>query len=432
MNETKELVRQEDTTIAIIQAAPDALMLNESIVAKAVKTCTELLERMRKEGMSDELDAIANAAMVKLKSRHAEIKDRRSPATKIFDEIRSKFTELEAQIDPAKPSSVYGQLQAMRNAFATQKMEAQRKAEAERERKLKADQEKITLKSEAELQLHNSLNAAISTTQELLMSIFNAINLGNFTDKAIELQDYDCTYRKDMYDSIPVNLKAIYCSPAEIESIILNARLGKFDSFAKAYHDTLSDLKQELMDKLPGKKTELEELEAARLAKEDADKKAREAKTEADKKAAAEAAKKAEEQRLQLEAEAEERRKADAIRLQEERREAELKAAQEAEAKKAQEQTELLFNSTLEATENASEVKAAESFEIEVLNKSGWMEIFRFWFMKDGMTLDAEKIEKKTMKQMKSFCEAYYKKHNEKIDSAYIKYKPVYKVRAEK
>lgn len=403
MNETTVLTKQEDNTLAIIQTAPDALLLNESIVEKAVTSCTALLERMRKEGMNDKFDTTANAAMVKLKDRFAEIKDRRMPLTKMFDEIRSKFTELEAQIDPAKPSSIYGQLQAMRNAYATQKIEAQRKAEAERERKLKADQEKFTLKSEAELQLRKAFLSNLAEAQYVLIDTFEGLNLSTIDDFEKQLPEWHTVYNIADHNAVPINIKGIYTNAEEIENIKLNARVGKFETWAAEYAEQIKKLKQEIADKLQGKRVELEEIATA-----DAKRK------------------------KQLEAESEERRRQESERMEEERKQAELKAAQEAESKKAQEQTELMFNSAVEATENASDVKAVESYEIEVLNKIAWMEIFRFWFMKEGMNMEAEKIEKKSMKQMKSFCESYYKKHNEKIDSPYIKYSPVYKVRAEK
>ena len=94
--------------------------------------------------------------------------------------------------------------------------------------------------------------------------------------------------------------------------------------------------------------------------------------------------------------------------------------------------TNTLFNNEVQLAEAATDAKAIESYEIEVKNAPAWLLIVSFYFEKEGKKLDVETLGKKSLNQMKKFCESHYKKTNEKIDNQYIAYNPVYKVRAAK
>lgn len=427
------LIPGQDNTLAIIQTAPDALMLNDQIVTKAVEVCNNLLAIAEKDGMSDELDLRINNALLKLKDRYGEIKDRRTPLTQMFDQIRSKFTELEAKIDPSKPGNIYAQLQSKRNAWATHKIELQKKADAERERKLRAEQEKINLKAEADIQLRNGFLSYLSSAKSQLQNLFNTTTLDNYIDNAQAIFDFSEIYKIDKFNALQVNMNAIYLSPAELELIITNARIGKFDAWNSEFQSAIRDMKTDLSQKMPGKKRELEQIYQAELDAAEAAKKAREAKNEADRIAAEEATRKAAAERERLENERIEREKREAEEKAEADRRAKIKAEQDAEAEKNLAQAELQFNNTIEAAAETEQINAIESYEIEVMNPAGWLLIAQFWYQNEGMKMSNSDIEKKTFKQMKSFCEKWYKKNGATgLSSPYIKYSPKYSVRAEK
>ncbi len=430
MNEL-QTTNGQDKTIEILNSAPDALMLNQDTVQKAVAACTILLEKAN-AGMSDELDAKINQALIKLKDRYAEISERRKPLTQMFDQIRKQFTELEAQIDPTKADSIYGRLQMKRNAYATWKIEQQRKAEQDRERKLKAEQEKITLKAEAEIQLRNGFNNDMMSAISMLQDMFNSSTLENIVEHTSKIHSWNEVYTIAEFNGIPISLRSIYSDQKEIELIIVNARTGKFDQWAAEYKTEIRSIKIDMIDKLPGKKKELEAIAEQKRQADLAAKQLAEAKNAADKKAAEEAQAKAKAEQERLEQEQRDRELKEKQDREEAERLAKLKAEQDAEAQKNIEQTELMFQNTMEAAAENTEVKVAESWSIEVNNPAGWMEIFRFWMNKEGMKMDNAAIEKKTMKQMKSFAEGWMKKHDESITSPYLIYSPVYKARTEK
>jgi hypothetical protein len=60
------------------------------------------------------------------------------------------------------------------------------------------------------------------------------------------------------------------------------------------------------------------------------------------------------------------------------------------------------------------------------LNKTAIAEIFTFWFQREGITLTLEELEKKSIAQMKAYCEKVGHKSGD-LMSTNLKYEPVYK-----
>ncbi len=71
--------------------------------------------------------------------------------------------------------------------------------------------------------------------------------------------------------------------------------------------------------------------------------------------------------------------------------------------------------------------KVRTTLDIKVTHPAGYVQIFSFWFEKEGMNLGTDNIEKKTVAQMKRFCADWANKHGEVIESDYIKYEESYK-----
>ena len=68
-----------------------------------------------------------------------------------------------------------------------------------------------------------------------------------------------------------------------------------------------------------------------------------------------------------------------------------------------------------------------DGFKITLLNKTAVAEIFTFWFQREGMTLTIDELEKKSIAQMKAYCEKVGHKSGDMIVSENLKYEPVYK-----
>lgn len=418
--------------MAMLTTAPDALLLNQSQVEKAVNAVTKTLADIEANGMNDQYDALLNKQQLRLKEILSEIKDRRMPLTKAFDTIKSSFTELEAKIDPTKPDSIYYKIQVKRNAWATQKAQEQKKREEEAALKLKQDQERVTLKSEAEIQLRKGFLDQLAFAKSSMQSAFDGADLQTISGLKDTLVGWTEIYNIGEFNAIAVSLRSAVLPQADIERVILNARAGKFDNYCAEYRNEISKLREELILRISGKKAELEAMAEAKRKAEEAAKAAAAAKDAEAAAAAEEDERKAKEEADRLEQQRKEREEREAREAEEKRIEAERKAAEEAEAKKQMELTNTLFDNAAELAQTNEQVKAIESFDIEVSNIAGWMLIFQLWFKEEGCKLNNADMEKKTMKQMKTFCEKHAKKTDEQIESPFIKYSPVYKVRAEK
>ena len=169
-----------------------------------------------------------------------------------------------------------------------------------------------------------------------------------------------------------------------------------FNLIAAVVVSELEKFKSELIDKLPSLKTSLEEMakagaiEKERLAAE-------KAKREAD---AAE--------KMKVEADAKAKAEAEAV-----------------ERNKIAEQTNALIDNTMLINSVAPETR--DGFKLNILNSSGVAEVFTFWLQNEGINLSIEDIEKKTITQMKAFCEKVGHKSGNMIVSKNVIYEPVYK-----
>ena len=225
----------------------------------------------------------------------------------------------------------------------------------------------------------------------------------------------------------------------------------------------MGDFKQEHLDLLPSKKNQLLEIERLRLeaieiqkAEAERQRKAEEDAAEAkrlldleqdlEKKAKMEeearvAALKAEEQRQLAESEELERKRKleEAEELERQRQEsARLKAEEESNQKKQEAEAEAavqaagqsvnaMVDSQVDLFTEAPKVK--ESYNIEVLNSGGYLQLVAFWFENEGKNLPCEKIESMTFGRIKTFCEKYAIKNDTIIDSKLLFYKPIYKAK---
>jgi hypothetical protein len=68
-----------------------------------------------------------------------------------------------------------------------------------------------------------------------------------------------------------------------------------------------------------------------------------------------------------------------------------------------------------------------DGYKLQILNIKGIAEVFTFWLQNEGINLEIEEIEKKSITQMKAFCEKAAHKNDNKIVSTNVNYEPVYK-----
>ena len=113
--------------------------------------------------------------------------------------------------------------------------------------------------------------------------------------------------------------------------------------------------------------------------------------------------------------EAEERKKQEEERK---RREEEAKAKAAAEKSAAEVQAAFDFSA---ASMSPTPTKAKVKKKIQITNPQGFMQVYQMWFMREGINMSMEDLEK-VHKKMITYCEKVVNKDGEQIQSAYVKY----------
>ena len=182
---------------------------------------------------------------------------------------------------------------------------------------------------------------------------------------------------------------------AETRKAVKNeVAIQKKKDFAERYCFEIEGTKQDLIDKLPSLRKQLEEQEKLRRTN------------------AAEAARMEEERKQR---EAEERKK-----QEEERKHREEEAKAKAEAEKAAAEVQAAFDFSA-ASMSPTPTKAKVKKKIRITNPQGFMQVYQMWFMREGINMSMEELEK-AHKKMITYCEKVVNKDGEQIQSAFVKY----------
>ncbi len=427
MEETTALQTIDTEQVSVvISTAPEVLTKNKTSVAKASEAGQFLLDTIEASGMSDELDNQCNVFLVKVRTTHSQMNERRKPITQIMDLIKKEFTTLEAQLDPKTVGGVYAMIQAKRDAYAKFKIDEQRHKEQEAQRKLSQDKELISIRSEIQIQLADHFNKYLSAKISEMNGLFAGISLEHFESTVGQIRFFSEIYQEDHFKWFVPSSRPSYATPDQVMEINKQVMIGKYEEFKNEFLSKIRESKNMILDRVHSRKSELEEIEKAAIA---AEKSRREAKSKEEKDAAdREAARLAEMKRMEAG-----RAQAEAERLIREEQERKEKAESDIKIEEQAATTNSLFDAQQTIAEaSAPTAQVRESYEIEVLNPLGYLLIAQFYFEHEGKNEGVEKLEKKTLGSMKKFCEAFAMKHDTKITSPFIKYNEKYKTVAKK
>ena len=81
-----------------------------------------------------------------------------------------------------------------------------------------------------------------------------------------------------------------------------------------------------------------------------------------------------------------------------------------------------MFQAQSEATLVSSQGPVRKSLRMEILSPSAYGQVFQVWFEREGFLLPLDQIERKTLGQMKAFCERLATRDGVMIQSQYVKY----------
>lgn len=386
-----EIVKFED----IATTVPQMIETSKTRVLNATSAGEKVLAEMAE--MNDSKDEMANGFLVKARKTLELINEQRKPVTQFLDSIKKEFTTIERELDPKNSDSIVAKIQQRRNEYATAKLEAQKKKEEEAKRLAAIQQEKAEVEARVEAALRNYFADYKSKRIQAMYDVYNAMALTNFDEYEKHIKEFPEQYPQEHFDGFTTAITTIYLTKEDKVAIKAMVMEGKHQEFAKDFAESIRGEKIDLVSKLPAKKAELEE-----MAKATADQA----------KAMAEAKAKREQEEKE--------------RIARQRKEAEEKAAAEAKAKQEAAKMQALFDAQQTDTVNRT------GYEITVKHPAGFGLIFQLWYEYEGKNLAIDQMEKKSLGQMKAFCEKHAHKNDEKLESPYLSYKEIVKTAARK
>lgn len=378
----------------IVGEAPSILEKNTNSLTKAKEVGEQLFGYIENDGMSDHYDTALNQYIGKLKSTLNNMNAARKPFTQLVDSFKKMFTQVEADLKP-----LHDKAQKLRDDYATKKMEEQRKREEEAQRKLDQERERIEIKKRVAILLSDKLLEITRKTKEELANILENSTLETLEEARDTIAKFPISFQREIFDAIEIRVTPLHLSTDEVQALIRDCKESSYIDENSKHQSAIVSYRRELIDKLPSKKAELEE-----LAKADA----------------------AEAERLK--AEADKRKKEEAERLDREAEEARRKAEEDANLNATAETTNAMVNSQAEMSFD-DKPKVKEGYEIILKNNAAYLVLAQFWFDKEGKSWTADKVEKMTFARIKKFCEDYAVKHEEKVQSPFMEYKEIFKAK---
>lgn len=386
-NITAVAIFEPQNVETIVQIGPAAFERNTLSHSRCIEAGQALLQRVNNEGMSDLLDKDIAEYIEKSKKTVKCMNERRSPVTKLFDQVRAAYTSLENDVDPAKSGTVAYQLQAQRNAYAAKKRE-----EELHHRQLE----------QARIAHEQALNSYRTEVTDDYKAQFNDLVVRNLNilavkDKNTTLENYLPTleFVKNFSDEMPAEWgtevasqvrKPINLKDDECIAIQASALSEMLNSFRNQYKFEIGGTREDILDRLPSKKIELQRMAA--VSAEEA------ARIKANMEAA----------------EAAELARKEAERLERERQE---KAAAELAAQKRE--MDGLFGAPV-ADLQTYQPKTQVKKRIVISSSEDIMAIVGMWWSQEGYTLSIEELSKMFKKQI-TFCE---KLANDKTSPMFI------------
>ena len=385
-----ELIKSENIQ-SIAELAPNALLSNQTSVQKCNSFGTTLLAKA--ENMNDEVDTEISNYLHRVGETLKVMNERRSPVTKLFDQVRSCFTSLEKEIDIKSPGTVAYQLQLKRNEYARMKLQKQEEERKRQERVLKVNQAKADYKAAIEVEFSEYLNRYITHSINELNRLNTSVTLENFEDVSAQIKNFPTQCSPELFSKYVSNeMLPILLDLNTVKSIQKEIIESKRKAFEEQFSFEMEGNISNIVRLLPSKQMELREIDELRKVN------------------AAAAAEREKELKL--------KEKEERVRQEEIRRKEQERQKQEIEVKKQQESMNTLFDTT--AANISAPVKASVKKKIEVLHPAGFLNIFNMWWINEGQTLPIDELEKKFKSQI-TFCEKMANK-GEEISSEYIRY----------
>lgn len=438
-----------------LTSMPEILAKSQNRVARAEQHAGALIDKCAEVAkMTPELDEECMNMIIKLNKTEEDMAGQRKPYTQMMDEIKKTFTGLEGRFKPLREA-----LQLKRDQRAKEVVEDNKRREKEAADIAAKNKEAADLTAAMTNGISACLNNKLFSRKQELQNLFNGLTLEDIDVRGEKLRNISNTFPFAKLDEILVFTlpKAFRHNPDELRAI--RAKVDHeymFEGFYARYRAELDELTQSLADRLGSKKADLlevkrlaDENERLRIQREEAaarqrvlDRQAREAKTaeEADRLKEKQRVENERQAKLKKEQEENEQKQAaqavaDAARkAEQERTDAEeqgkrnQEAAAQAEAVRVQAHGKTLFDQQLSAQIKEVTPETRKTWEITVLDPTGWGEIFQYWFINEmagSWKKKQDKVGDIDLNAMKKYCEKVAE--TSKIESPFLRYEEKFK-----
>lgn len=367
-----QLIKQENVAL-IVQNAPQAFRENKESKDRCAAFGESLLTKVRDNGMDDETDKQIAVFIERARKTVAKMNTKRSPVTKLFDDIRKVFTEMESSIDPSKMGTIAWQLQQERNKYAAKKRAEEEKKRQEELLRQQHDNAlskyRVDIETEASSQFTKKVDAAVQS----LYAMLDGLTVTNYEDTVASLAFtracLDPEWRPVYSTPKPWNL-----TDADAERVRREVWEAKRNGFEEQYRFEIDSNKKSIGDLLPSKKKTLEAMATA-----DAEKKER---------LAAEIAER--ERKMNMEREAERKTK------EEEQKQ------QQTLQKQSANMSDLFAQA--QANSGIYQPKTSVKWKIVPKNAEAFTAIIAMWWSKEGVKMSVDELSKAFKKQL-TYCE---------------------------
>ena len=390
-NSQLPIIRPENIQ-TIVNATPANYEANKLSHDRCNSCGLTLLGAVRTEGMNDDLDRQAAVFIDKARRTVKAMNERRSPLTKLFDEVRSAFTTMENEIDPSKPGSFAYDLQQLRNQYAARKRaEEERRLREEMQRRQAEEarrQFSIDVEDDFRRKFQDYVNAAINH----ITQIDNALTLESYDSSLAALRAIKAEADKGLSPAWIDSLHTTLRIPAGVNVAAVEKEIKQklAPQFAGQYLAEVGDTVTYTIDRLPSKRANLEKIARANA-----------------------------EEAARIKAEMEARQQAEAQRLEKERTEREAEERRKAEMERKTAEMTSLFDS--QATAATYQPKTRVTKRINLLAPEGIMSVISLWWSKEGCTLSLDELAKIFKKQI-AFCERLANKDEVFIQNENVQY----------
>ena len=270
----------------IMQLAPATLQRNQASVSACNQAGQALLDTIEAEGGigSDELDTKVSEYLAKTKITVENMNKRRKPLTQLLTTVSKSFTSLESAIDIKSVTTIPYKLQQARNQYAAKKLAEQKRREEEARRRQMIENEKAQYRSDITLMLDMAYETYVEKHINALIGMYNRDTLSTYSDVFRRISETSTNFSWNAFvENITDNKQTFYLDVETRKAIKSEVAIQKKKDFTERYRFEIEGMKQELTDKLPSLRKQLEEQEelrrtnAAEAARMEEERKQREA-----------------------------------------------------------------------------------------------------------------------------------------------------------